>query len=161
MSKRQLLGFAKVLATFVVIWILAFIYSIVGCANIEGGEMSPTVQKGRKLIDPAINDATQFEYDDLIVYRYVLRDRVLDKAGRVVGVPGDKIRMEEGKVFVNDTEISSDYVSPSQTSKDNYEEVIVPRGTVFVLCDARRMGIRLDSREIGPVGEWAIVGRLR
>ena len=44
---------------------------------------------------------------------------------------------------------------------EDYAEIVVPRGTVFVLCDNRSASKSLDSRTLGPIGAWAIVGKLR
>ena len=41
----------------------------------------------------------------------------------------------------------------------HFAEIIVPRGTVFVLADNRRGFGGTDSRGVGPVAKWAVKGR--
>jgi hypothetical protein len=44
---------------------------------------------------------------------------------------------------------------------EDYAEIIVPRNTVYALCDNRNASKNIDSRTLGPIGYWAIVGKLR
>ncbi len=43
MSKQQILGLAKVLGGYVVIWVLIWFYGANGCAKVPGNQMAPTV----------------------------------------------------------------------------------------------------------------------
>lgn len=44
---------------------------------------------------------------DVAVFRYT-QDTSIDYIKRVIGLPGDRIRMEEGKLFINDHEVARD-----------------------------------------------------
>ncbi len=104
---------------------------------------------------------------------------------RVVGLPGDRVRIEEGKVFVNDAPLDEPYAAfepaPPSPFRDNFPpktysdpqvdpewwrqmgsltengELVVPEGEYFVLGDNRNHSS--DSRYWGFVPRQAIVAR--
>ena len=92
---------------------------------------------------------------DVIVFRYP-RDPDRDFIKRVIGIPGDRIRVEDGLVYVNDVLIEEDYISdPSGRSLEGEE--IVPEKSYFVMGDNRPNSS--DSRSWGFVPEENIIGK--
>jgi signal peptidase I len=74
---------------------------------------------------------------------------------RVIGLPGDRIRVDRGDVFVNGVALSEPYVRfPDQRS---FDEITIPQGSVYVLGDNRADSE--DSRFFGPVSEDRLIGR--
>ena len=79
---------------------------------------------------------------------------------RVIGLEGDRVRMEEGVVFVNGVPLSEVHITAQITpARDSFEEVVVPVGHYFLMGDNRTLGGSEDSRVFGPVRETAIAGR--
>ncbi len=74
---------------------------------------------------------------------------------RVIGLPGDRVRIERGTVFLNGVPLSEPYIRFTDTR--SFPEVTVPPGAVFVLGDNRANSE--DSRVFGPVRERLIIGR--
>lgn len=70
---------------------------------------------------------------------------------RVIGIPGDEIRIESGKVYLNGEELKEDYIRGRRTvlEKNQENHWIVPEGKVFVLGDNRERGGSMDSRSYG------------
>lgn len=163
MTIELITRYVKLLIFFAIIWVGIFFYNTHGCRKVEGAEMEPAVGRDSfKRIAPKVRRPEQLNHEDVIFYEYVhpgRSQRVF--AGRVVGLPGDKVRIVKGEVYVNGDKIRSDYVGGSQRTNEDFQDLIVPKDTVFVLCDNRRAGIPLDSRGIGPVGAWAILGKIR
>ena len=95
------------------------------------------------------------ESGDVVVMRYPL-DPALDYIKRVVGLPGDEIRIRDGLVHVNGKLLDEPYLGES----DPYTRlsIIVDPGTYFVLGDNRLRSS--DSREFGFVPEEFVRGKV-
>ena len=93
---------------------------------------------------------------DIVVFRYP-RDTSKSYIKRVIGVAGDRIRIENGQVFVNEEALGEEYVPSEYADARSYPEVVVPRNSYFVLGDHRTMSN--DSRDFGPVNERYIYGK--
>ena len=91
---------------------------------------------------------------DVIVFRYP-KDPSRDFIKRVIGVPGDRVRVEAGLVYVNDVPIQESYIS-NNAGRD-IEEQAVPPESYFVLGDNRPNSS--DSRNWGFVPEDNIIGK--
>ena len=82
-----------------------------------------------------------------------LQDDSKEIVKRVVGVPGDVLRMDGGYLYRNGTKVEEQYVWKSGSTYGDLnwllpcKEVTVPSGSIFVLGDNRLMSS--DSRETG------------
>lgn len=74
---------------------------------------------------------------------------------RVIGLPGDRVRIDHGTVFLNGTALSEPYVRYADAR--SFSEVIVPPGSVYVLGDNRAASE--DSRVFGPIAVDHLTGR--
>lgn len=78
---------------------------------------------------------------------------------RVIGLPGDTVRLENGQVYVNGAQLEQDFltVAGGTLGSANMAEVVVPEGQYFVLGDNRTHSC--DSRIYGPIPFMRITGR--
>lgn len=74
---------------------------------------------------------------------------------RVVGLPGDRIAVRGGKVFIDDEWLDEPWTD--RVGGPDYPEMRVPEGHIFVLGDNRAHSN--DSRSFGPVAIDRIIGR--
>jgi len=79
-----------------------------------------------------------------------------DFVKRVVGLPGETVRMFDGKVFVNEEVLDEPYLS--QKDHSNVSEVTLGEGEYYVLGDNRTHSN--DSRSWGAVPEANIRGKV-
>lgn len=69
---------------------------------------------------------------------------------RIIGVAGDHIKIEDGKVYLNNQEFDEPYIRDGvQTTSSLITEVTVPEGYVFVMGDNREHST--DSRAFGCI----------
>lgn len=119
--------------------------------------MSPTLSAGDKII------AQEKEVERFRVVQVDHEDK--NHWLRVIGVPGDKVRVEEDRLFINDREYDEPYLetnylnfkqenstsekdyTPSFTFDDLSLEEVVPEEHYFLLADNREFGD--DSRSLG------------
>lgn len=75
---------------------------------------------------------------------------------RIIGLPGETVSIEEGRVFVDGDLIEEPYIT--DFSSDNHDPVTLGSEEYFVLGDNR--GNSLDSRQLGPIHKDYIIGRV-
>jgi signal peptidase I len=77
---------------------------------------------------------------------------------RVVGVPGDRLKVLDGHVYINDVRQKEPFIRPSADCPicDLPREITIPPDHFFMMGDNR--GESADSREWGPVPKDWIVG---
>ncbi len=95
-------------------------------------------------------------YQDIIskFTRENLRTRLVK---RVIGVPGDEINIEDGRVMVNGEVIDEPYIEDLTFAKVLDYPVVVPEGYYFLLGDNR--DVSRDSRHFGVIAEAHIEGK--
>jgi signal peptidase I len=74
---------------------------------------------------------------------------------RVVGLPGERVRIDHGILSVNDRVVPEPYVSYNDGK--NLAPLVVPEHMLFVLGDNRAESE--DSRTWGPIPEDAVIGK--
>ncbi len=150
----SLAWFGDVLAVFVALVLIMLIYPPV---RVEGTSMVPMLQDQDRLF---INKAAYFvggiQRRDVVVFKYP-RDTTKSYIKRVIALPGDRIRIDHGRVYVNDALLSEPYVPARYTDERSQPEMTVPPGDYFVMGDHR--SISSDSRDFGPVDRHLIYGK--
>jgi signal peptidase I len=135
-------------------FIIIFLYQPV---KVEGTSMMPSLDDQERIfVNKFVYRLEPIERGDIVVFRYP-RDPSKSYIKRVIGMAGDRIRIDGGQVYVNDQALDEDYVPPAYTDSRSYPEMSVPEHCFFVLGDHRSMSN--DSRDFGPVNQSFIYGK--
>jgi signal peptidase I len=120
--------------------------------QVWGLSMEPQIHSGQYvLINTFAYRFGQPHRGDILAFHH--NGRVFIK--RVIGLAGDRIRIDRGTVNVNGSMLAEPYVrDPDRRSSP---ETIVPSQAVYVLGDNRANSE--DSRVFGPVGDDTLIGR--
>ena len=156
--KDELMAWAKTLfsAAVYATLIITFIGQI---ARVEGLSMAPTLADQDRLVVNKLIYLLHAPQRGDIVMLYYPEDPDKSFVKRVIGDPGDVIRIVDGKVFVNDVELLDTFVAPEYRSHDDYGPYTVPPAHYFVMGDHRNNSS--DSRTWGPVPKKYIVGKVQ
>ncbi len=123
---------------------------------IPSASMIPTLQIGdRVLVNKFIYRFTEPEHGDIIVFQSVDSSNE-DLIKRVVGLPGDKIAVRGGKLFVNGEPQKEPYTNKKVPDRSFFAKTTVPKNHVFVMGDNR--GNSADSRVFGTLPKKNIEG---
>ena len=148
-----------VFSVLIAVVLIVFIYQPV---KVEGTSMMPTLTDQERIF---INKFTyrfglgSIARGDTVVFWYP-QDTSKSYIKRVIGVPGDRIRVEGGMVYVNGLALVEAYVPPENRDSNSWrdgEEQVVPEGKYFVLGDHRNQSS--DSRMWGYVPRDNIYGK--
>src|SRR2546421_9634514 len=135
-------------------FIIIFIYQPV---KVEGTSMMPSLEDQERIfVNKFVYRLESIQRGDIVVFRYP-RDPSKSFIKRVIGLAGDRIRIEAGQVFVNGEPLEEDYVPRAYADERSYPEMVVPDNGYFVLGDHRTMSN--DSRDFGPVASAYIYGK--
>jgi len=119
------------LLTLFIFWL---VNAATGRYRVQGHSMLPTMQEGEYLI---INKLAYYldqpQHGDIIVLHYP-RDRTREYIKRVIGVPGDRIEIDNGQVRVNGVVLDEPYIADPPNYSGSWT---VPDGNYFVLGDNR------------------------
>jgi signal peptidase I len=125
--------------------------------RVQGTSMEPLLSDGdRIVVNKLVYRLGSIERGDVVVFWYP-RDPAVSFIKRVVGIPGDRVEIREGRVHVNGEALREEYLHDAFRDDDTHPAVQVKPGHFFVMGDHRRSSN--DSRSWGEVPERYIYGR--
>jgi signal peptidase I len=135
-------------------FIIIFLYQPV---KVEGTSMMPSLEDQERIfVNKFVYRLEPIQRGDIVVFRYP-RDPSKSFIKRVIGLAGDHIQIDEGRVYVNGRRLDEDYVPQIYEDFRSYPEMVVPADCYFVLGDHRSLSN--DSRDFGPVNQSYIYGK--
>ena len=179
--KRGMLDFfiSFIIALFIANLLTIFVFTL---SQVQQSSMERTLSEGNQLIVERISYTFgKPEREDIIVF---VRQEITDNSvvakfirlygdmwaklsgepqytrqvKRVIGLPGDEINIQNGKVFVNGIEKVEGYAQTPTIEKSNIYPFIVPEDQYFVMGDNRP--VSSDSREYGCIKRQQIEGKV-
>jgi signal peptidase I len=143
-----------VISAAISVFIITFLYQPV---RVEGTSMLPRlVDEDRLFINKFVYHISAVERGDVVVFRYP-RDHSKSYIKRVIALPGDRLWIDHGVVWLNGKPQREEYVPDAYRDTRSMAETVVPEGTYFMMGDHR--SISSDSREFGPVEHALIYGK--
>jgi len=143
-------------SVLIAVILIVFIYQPV---KVEGTSMMPTLTNNERIF---INKFTyhfglgEIHRGDMVVFWFPL-DTEKSYIKRVIGVPGDMIRIDSGQVYVNGDALEEPYVPEEYRDRVSWGPRQVPPDHYFVLGDHRSSSS--DSRTWDFVKRDAIYGK--
>lgn len=101
---------------------------------------------------------------DIVVFRPYMTEEKEEKyyIKRLIGMPGDRIQVIEGEIYIND-EILPESYSTEAIKDSRYgiakEEIVLDEDEYFLMGDNRNNSTDSRDKSIGPVKRDAIIGR--
>lgn len=178
---------AKKLVTFIIfltILIFLSLFIIFKPVSIAGSAMAPSYKNGeRYLANKLAYVISEPKRGDVVVYCFPQNQNYLF-TGRIIGLPGESLRIQGGKIFINNKSLVEDYLVPgtiTETIKrrefkeigefqgkleevegpkivEEGQEIVLPAKSYFIMGDNRNESI--DSRSLGFVKTEGILGKL-
>jgi signal peptidase I len=134
--------------------IVLFLYQPV---KVEGTSMLPQLEdRDRLFINKFVYHFEEIHRGDVVVFHYP-RDPEKSYIKRVIAVPGDRLRIERGEVYLNGVHLPETYVPDEYRDMKSMVETVIPDEEYFMMGDHR--SISSDSREFGPVDRDLIYGK--
>ena len=149
---RFVIDVAETLILSIVLF--AAINAVSARIRVDGASMEPTLQSGEFVI---VNKLAYLFGEpttgDVIVFHFP-RDPDQEYIKRIIGLPGDRVEIKNGEVYVNDQVLDEDYIAASPVYEDILE---VPGDSLIVLGDNRNNSS--DSHNWGPVPLDYVIGK--
>ena len=130
--------------------------AVVQNTRVEGHSMEPTLHDGQHvMVNKLIYDVTEPRRGDIVVLRSPEGGpKPLIK--RVIGLPGEEVRLVQGQVYVGGVRLDESYLPPSH-GNETWGPYTLQPGEYLVLGDNRDNSN--DSRRFGPIQRSAIIGK--
>lgn len=129
------------------------------CYRVVGDSMLPTLSGGQYVLARCLPDhAGRMCRGDIVVLRNPMRTNGIF-VKRIIGLPDEYIRLNEGRVYINDVPLAEPYLFGGQYSRRRHADRWFTEGNeLFVMGDNRSNSE--DSLTFGPVQRELILGRV-
>ncbi|MDS0526954.1 signal peptidase I [Clostridium sp. SHJSY1] len=100
--------------------------------KVSTGSMLPTIENEEQILVTRVYNLKNLKRGDILVFESKEYEDIFIK--RLIGLPGDNVKIMDGKVSVNGEQLDESYV---KSHDDDYGDFIVPEGKYFFLGDNR------------------------
>ena len=149
------------MATLAVALLIFFgVQAVIESRVVEGSSMETNLHNGQRLI--VLKAAYWFsepQRGDVIIFKHP-DDLTRTLVKRVIGLPGERIEVKDGLVYINGSSLDEPYIKDlvGTYCPGSYCNLEIPAGQYFVMGDNRQASS--DSRYWGTVPREDIIGRV-
>lgn len=171
-KRSPLLGILQTLVVATSVFIILYLF-VITPNQVDGPSMEPNFQNDQIMFtskitqwlgDTSIGKSLDLDYKrgDVIVFQLPGSDEAIVK--RVIGLPGDRVSIREGYVYINGQKLVESYLPPATFTRgvsfiqDGGEAVEVKDDTFVVLGDNR--AVSRDSRAVGLISRDWLKGKV-
>lgn len=129
--------------------------------TVSGQYMSPTLESGDKiLVNKLSYHIHSIKRNDVVIVQQSGSEHNYYTVERVVGLPGEEVQIQDGKVLINGKKLKEPYDFPEMENGGlALEPVILEEDEYFVLCDNRNNGEDSRNANVGNIAREDIVGK--
>jgi signal peptidase I len=124
---------------------------------VEGDSMRPTLLPGQRVAVGPLDRPPR--RGDLVVVRRGAASSRLEVVKRVVGLPGERVRLVAGRLEVDGLAVAEPYLGGTTGDEARDLDLRLGEDQYLVLGDHRAAST--DGRDFGPVPAAALTGRVR
>lgn len=126
--------------------------------EVSGTSMVPTLQSADKLLtSPLPYIWGEPQRGDIIVFQAPNEAEGVYYVKRVIGLPGDRVLIDNGSVYINDEPLDEPYLDDIAT--EGYVNTQVPQNSVFVLGDNRTVSHDSRANDVACISYEEIYGK--
>lgn len=143
-----------IIAVVLALLIRGFLFEII---LVDGNSMVPTLyDRDRVFVNKIIYLIGEPQHGDVIIFR-TPEDNRSNYVKRLIGLPGDRIKIENGIVYLNNEPLYEPHIAAP--SYNDFAEVIVPEDSFFALGDNRNDSKDSRDSHVGFISMKNLVGK--
>ncbi|MBI4991240.1 signal peptidase I [Candidatus Gottesmanbacteria bacterium] len=155
------MDFLETIVVALSIFVVVYLF-LVQPHEVKGSSMEPNFQNNDYILTDKISlKLHEPSRGDVVIFK-APRNPDVDYIKRIIGLPGERVKILGGAVYINGLRLSEPYLTSSTnlfpgSFLQEGVEITVPEGEYFVMGDNRSHSS--DSREFGPIPQSLIIGK--
>lgn len=165
-SKKYKQILVQIVITLIEIAIVVFAaYAIthygLGKMSVSGDYMNPTLKDGDEvLVNKMSYIISSIKRNDVVVIKQEGSGHSYYSVARVMGLPGETVKIEDGYLYINGKQLEEKYNFPVMENGGlALEDIILDEDEYFVLCDNRNEGEDSRNANTGNILKKNIAGK--
>lgn len=125
--------------------------------RVDGASMEPTLYTNERVIVGKINyNLGKTKRGDIVITHFP--DDYFNYVKRVIGLPGDKLSVKDGNLYINDVLVEEPYIKEKMLM--DFDEIIIPENHYFVMGDNRNNSRDSRSNSVGILPKELLGGKV-